>query len=85
MRRAQGDGSYYRVRETRECSGPDCDARVQSDMICCRSCWDTVPKRLQDAFYRTCCGNRGRRDAWKRIERYLAIRAGFREKAGVAS
>lgn len=71
---------YRRVRETRECSSPVCSNRIPSDFVACRSCWETVPENLQDAFYRS-RGKPTRRETWKRVERYLAIRAGFRAVA----
>lgn len=74
------ESGYRRVRETRECSSPVCSNRIPSDFVSCRVCWETVPENLRDAFYRS-RGKPTRRDAWKRVERYLAIRARLRVKA----
>lgn len=74
------DANYRRIRSTRECSTPECTSRIPSDMVACRGCWDTVPKNLQDAFYRS-RGKSTRYETWNRVERYLAIRALLRTKA----
>lgn len=74
-------GRYYYYRPTRECSGPDCGALVPADFVCCQACWATVPEGLKARFYGSCCGKAGRREAWKRIERYLATRARLKELA----
>lgn len=44
--------------DTHRCPGPRCGRQVRSGVLACPQCWNTIPKPLRDAIWRS--WNRGR-------------------------